>query len=122
MGDVLRVIAIIIGIAAVGAVLAMAFLYYRLRRLNIPANASFSETLLRTPLSVVLALDLLDLGFDFLSAPISWWLLGRVHLEALRRVTVAEALIPGTQFIPTLTASWVVVRIMHSQPERTIEQ
>lgn len=46
---------------------------------------------------MVLLLDLLDFSLDFLSAPIAWVILG------MRGVAVVEVLIPGTQFIPTMT-------------------
>jgi hypothetical protein len=110
MAEFLRVVAIIAGVAAVLGLIGVALIYRRLKRLNIPEQATFRETLQRVPFSVVLVLDLLDLGFDFLAAPLVWVLLGRFNLGALRRVSVVEALIPGTQFIPTLTASWLAVR------------
>jgi hypothetical protein len=110
MADILRVLAIIAGVAAALGLIGVALIYRRLKRLNIPEQATFRETLQRVPFSVVLVLDLLDLGFDFLAAPLVWVLLGRFNLGALRRVSVIEALIPGTQFIPTLTASWLAVR------------
>ena len=110
MADILRVLAIIAGVAAVLGLIGIALIYRRIKRLNIPEQATFRETLQRVPFSVVLVLDLLDLGFDFLAAPLVWVLLGRFNLGALRRVSVVEALIPGTQFIPTLTASWLAVR------------
>lgn len=110
MADILRVLAIIAGVAAVLGLIGVALIYRSLKRLNIPDGATFRETLQRVPFGVVLVLDLLDLGFDFLAAPLVWVLLGRFNLGALRRVSVVEALIPGTQFIPTLTASWLAVR------------
>ena len=42
----------------------------KVRRMNIPADANFFETLRFTPLSAAIGIDLLDLGFDFLAAPV----------------------------------------------------
>ncbi len=61
----------------------------------------------------MIALDLLDFSLDFLSAPFAWVLLGRLGLQPLRAVTVIESLIPGTQFIPTMTAAWILARLIH---------
>lgn len=85
---------------------------FKLRKLDVPPNASFSETLFYTPLLVVVAVDLLDLAFDFLAAPLSWTLLDRLGLKALRGVSTVEALIPGTQLIPTMTLCWIGVRLI----------
>lgn len=110
MAEFLRIVAWVMGIAALLALIGVALIYQRLKRLDVPPNASFATTLRHIPLSVVVVLDLLDLGFDFLGAPFTWWLLGRFNLQALRNVSVVEALIPGTQLIPTMTASWLAVR------------
>ncbi len=85
---------------------------FKLRKLDVPPNASFVETLFYTPLLVVVAVDLLDLLFDFLAAPISWTLLDRLGLKALRGVSTVEALIPGTQLIPLMTLCWIGVRLL----------
>lgn len=84
---------------------------HRMRRIEIPSNATFAETLHYTPLLVVLAIDLLDLALDVLAAPLSWAILDRLGLKALRGVAAVEALIPGTQIIPTLTLCWFGVRL-----------
>jgi hypothetical protein len=84
----------------------------RLRALNIPADATFVETLHYTPLFVVVAIDLLDLGLDILAAPISWVILDWLGLKALRGFATVEALIPGTQIIPTMTLCWFGVRLL----------
>jgi hypothetical protein len=55
-------------------------------------------------------LDLLDLGLDFFSAPVAWVILTKLGLGPLRGVTVVESLIPGTQFIPTMTLAWLFAR------------
>ena len=81
-----------------------------LRDLHLPAGAGFVETLRLVPLPVVLMLDLLDLALDIFAAPVAWVALSTLGLRSLRTVTIVEALIPGTQFIPTMTASWLAVR------------
>jgi hypothetical protein len=37
-------------------------------------------------------------------------LLGYLGLKPLRGVTVMESLIPGTQFLPTMTVAWIIAR------------
>lgn len=83
-----------------------------LRRINLPEHLSFVEALQWTPLPVVILLDLLDLVFDIFAAPITWVLLGKIGLSPLRAVAVAEAVLPGTQFIPTMTLAWLGVRLL----------
>ena len=102
--------------AAIAAgVLFLAIAVHKVRNLDIPENASFTETLLLAPFTVVLAIDLLDLGLDILAAPLSWVILDWLGLKALRGVAAVEALIPGTQIIPTLTLFWLGVRIFGSR-------
>jgi len=84
----------------------------KIRRLQIPPDATFSETLSYTPFLLVVAIDLLDLGLDILAAPLSWAILDWLNLKALRGVASVEALIPGTQIIPTLTLCWLAVRFL----------
>ena len=95
--------------------LVLIFAYRRIRGLEIPADATFTETLLLTPLSIVIAVDLLDLALDFLAAPLSWAILDRLGLKALRGVATFEALIPGTQFIPTMTLCWFGARFLNTR-------
>lgn len=98
--------------AFIAGVVLLSIAVYKVRNLDIPKNASFFETLLLTPLVVVVAVDLLDLALDILAAPLSWAILEWLGLKALRGVATVEALIPGTQLIPTLTLCWVGVRII----------
>ena len=93
------------------ALLLLLLIYRRLRRLNVPPEADFLTTLRAVPLSLVIFLDLLDLGLDFLAVPFAWVLLGHLGLKGLRGVTVVEELIPGTQLVPTMTAVWLAVRL-----------
>lgn len=91
--------------------LLVLMLFRRLQRFSVRPGAGFIETLRAVPLSLVIALDVLDFTFDFFSAPISWAILGRLGLVSLRRITTVEALIPGTQFLPLLTLGWMLARV-----------
>ena len=97
---------------ALGLALLLLFVVWRqVKRIHIPPGATFGETLLLTPFLVVLMIDLLDFALDFLAAPISWIILDRLGLKALRGVTMIESLIPFTQAIPTMTLAWIWVRL-----------
>jgi hypothetical protein len=107
---------VLAGICSLGFLLMLAFLgwvIWRVKHIQLPPEADFLTTLRLTPLSVVILLDLLDLTLDIFSAPIAWVLLGYLGLQPLRTVTVIEALIPGTQFLPTMTIAWLVARMVH---------
>ncbi|MGQ9627899.1 MAG: hypothetical protein ACUVV0_13465 [Anaerolineae bacterium] len=93
------------------ALLLLLLIYRRLRRLNVPPDADFLTCLRIVPLSLVILLDILDFGLDFLAIPFAWVLLGHFKLGGLRGVTVVEELIPGTQLLPTMTATWLAVRL-----------
>lgn len=99
------------GIALLLALLLLAIISRQIKKIEIPPNAGYGETLLYTPFLVVLFIDLLDFGLDILAAPIVWVILDRWGLKALRNVSTVEALIPFTQFVPTLTISWIWVRL-----------
>ena len=111
LADVLRVLAVVSVISLALAALLGLWVWRTVRRLRLPPDATFMEAMRLTPFSVVLLLDLLDLGLDFMSAPISWVILSRLGLQQLRGATAVEALIPGTQAIPTMTIAWVGVRL-----------
>jgi hypothetical protein len=102
---------ILMALGLVAGSLLLALAVVQLRRIQIPPDATFLETLHMIPLVLVLAIDLLDLGLDVLAAPVSWIILDRLGLKALRSLATVEALIPGTQFLPTLTACWIGVRL-----------
>jgi hypothetical protein len=115
-------LAIFIGLSILGLVIALlllAWILWRVKRIQLPPDADFLTTLRHTPLSVVILLDVLDLTFDFLAAPFAWVLLGYLNLHALRGVTVIESVIPGTQFLPTMTAAWLFARFTKNQPHFT---
>jgi hypothetical protein len=101
----------IILIALIAATFLGVYVWRRVRRLRLPPDTTFLEAMRLTPFPVVLLMDLLDLGLDFFSAPISWVILSRLGLQQLRGASVVQALIPGTQAIPTMTVAWVLVRL-----------
>ena len=100
----------VMGISLLLALLLFLFVVRQVRKIDVPPDAGFQETLLYTPFSVVLMIDLLDLGLDFLSIPFTWVILDRLGLKALRNVSVVEAAVPFTQAIPTLTLAWIGAR------------
>ena len=102
--------ATVIGISILLAVILIILAFYKIRSIRVRPDAGFAETLAATPLIVVLALDLLDLSLDILSAPIAWWVLDRLGLKGLRGVSVIQALIPMTQPVPVMTLCWLAVR------------
>ena len=106
-------IAAIFVTAAVLGLVGLLLIHRSLRRLRVPPNADLPTTLRIVPLSLVVVLDLLDLGLDVFAAPIVWIVLSRYRLQALRNTAAVEALIPFTQAIPTLTIAWLGVRILN---------
>lgn len=93
---------------AAAAVLGV-LLWRRLRRLRV-SGGGFWQTLREVPLTLVVFIDLLDLGLESFSAPIIWLLLRRLGLTALREVATIEALIPFTGPLPTMTLCWLLAR------------
>jgi hypothetical protein len=98
--------------AAMAAGLLVARIVMHVRRFHLPDEAGLRQALRAAPLAVVVLLDVLDFGFDILAAPLSWTLLGYLGLGPLRALTVIEALIPGTQLLPTMTLAWLGVRLL----------
>lgn len=109
----LRVLGVIALLALILAGLVLALAFRALRRIRVPPNADFFTTIRAVPLSLVVGLDLLDLGLDVLSTPIIWVILNRFRLQALRNVASVEALIPFTGPIPTLTIAWFLARALN---------
>lgn len=109
----LRVLGVIALVALILAGLVLALAFRALRRIRVPPNADFFTTLRAVPLSLVVGLDLLDLGLDVLSTPIIWVILNRFRLQALRNVASIEALVPFTGPIPTLTIAWFLARALN---------
>lgn len=109
-------ITILAAVALAGLALSLALAVWvlvRVRRINLPAGAEFFDALRATPLSVVILLDALDLGLDIFSAPVAWFILGRLGLEPLRWVTVIKDLIPlpGLEALPLMSIAWGVAHI-----------
>lgn len=108
----LKAFGIFVAISLLLALVVLVWVIWRVKKINLPAEADFLTALLATPLAVVVLLDLLDLSLDFLSAPFAWVILGRLGLKPLRGVTMVESLIPGTQVLPTMTVAWIVARVV----------
>lgn len=106
----------LMGVAGVLALILLITIILGFRKIDVPPGADFAETLLHTPLVVVLFLDLLDFALDIFSAPLAWLFLDRLGLKALRAFATIESLLPFTQMLPTMTALWLGVRIIG--PER----
>ena len=105
----LFIISLVAGALAVGL---FYWVYRDARRLNIPPEAGFFGTLRIIPLHVAIFLDLLDLALDVFAAPIAWAVLRFLRLDHLRAPATIEALIPGTQYLPTMTVLWVAARVL----------
>ncbi|MGB8643749.1 MAG: hypothetical protein WCF84_00800 [Anaerolineae bacterium] len=101
--------AFVAGLLVIAALCA--YIIWRVRRINLPDGAGFMMALRAAPLSVVLLLDALDFTLDVFSAPFTWIILGRLGLAPLRGVAVIKDLIPFDNFIPAMTAAWLVVRL-----------
>lgn len=116
--DILQALGILALIAVTLSAIVLLVAWQKLRRLRVPPDADFFTTLRVVPLSLVVGLDLLDLGLDVLSSPIIWYILGRFNLKALRNVATFEAILPFTGPIPTLTLAWWAARRLNlGQPQ-----
>lgn len=107
----LYLVGVAMGIALGLAVLLFGWVFWQVRRIELPPDADFLTALRYTPLSVVLLIDFLDFGLDFLSAPFAWAILSWLGLKPLRGVAVVEGLLPGTHFLPTMTIAWIIARL-----------
>jgi hypothetical protein len=112
---ILALLLVLGGILALTLALII-YILWRIRRINLPPGADIVTTLRLTPLVVVVVLDLLDLGLDIFSAPITWVLLTRLGLAPLRLIAVIKDLIPFADVIPAMTLAWLVVRVLKPQP------
>jgi len=115
--DSILVIAICLASAAAGAIALLIVAAHQIAEIEVPQNADFFGTLQAVPITVPLALDLLDMAFDIFAAPIAWIILELLGLQALQAITVFEGLIPGTQLIPTMTGAWVIAKIMEKRQQ-----
>jgi hypothetical protein len=107
---ILYILLFLFAIGLIFALLLFGWIAWRIKRIKLPPDADFFTALRATPLSVVILLDLLDFSLDIFSAPFAWTLLSYLGLQPLRTVTVVEAIIPGTQFLPTMTVAWLIAR------------
>lgn len=105
-------LAVVLGFSFLGFLLMLALAVRQVRKINVPPDAGFVQTLRLVPISVTIAIDLLDLSLDILAAPIAWVVLDRLGLKALRGVGAVQGLIPGTQIVPILTVLWLGVRLL----------
>ena len=115
-------LACVAGTALLLAFVVGVYVFTKIKRINLPPGADTLTALRMTPLSVVILLDLLDLGLDFFAAPFAWVILSKLGLGPLRGVTVAESLIPGTGAIPTMTVAWVLARVFRKDERRVIRR
>jgi hypothetical protein len=113
-------IAVCVGIAGLLGITLLVLMAVSVRRISIPQDANFFETLQYTPFLVVVGIDLLDLGFDILAAPVVWLILNWMGLKALRGFAAFEALVPFTGIIPTMTIAWFIARLQQAPIEKTI--
>jgi len=103
----------LMGASVVVALSGLLLLMRSVRRLGVPRDADFFTTLRMIPLALVVLLDLLDFGLDFLSAPLLWVILDRMGLPSLRNRATVEAIIPVTGPIPTFTICWFAARVLN---------
>ena len=108
--DLLYTFLTIAGVGLVLSILLLLWVVWRIKKIHLPPDADPMTALRATPLVVVILLDLLDLSLDFLAAPFAWTILSYLGLKSLRGITVVESLIPGTQFLPTMTIAWFIAR------------
>lgn len=110
--DVFLVVGGCMAVSLIGSIALFIVAARQVAEIEIPEGADFFETLQVVPITVPLALDLLDMAFDVFSAPISWIILELLGLRALQMITIFEGLIPGTQILPTMTLAWFIARVM----------
>ena len=120
-GDAMLVLGAVLVLALISSLTLFVIAARQIRNIDIPEDADFFETLRLLPITVPLALDLLDLVFDIFAAPIAWVILELMGLKALQLITIFEGLLPGTQVIPTLTIAWIIARSTKTQTPTAIE-
>jgi hypothetical protein len=103
-------VAVLVVLALAAAAIYVA--YRKLRRIRIAADSDFFTTIRAVPLSLVIGLDLLDLGLDVFSTPITWMLLDRLGLKSLRNIATVKAVVPVLDMIPALTLAWFAARYL----------
>lgn len=114
----LAVLLLLLGTILVITLVMVVWVAVWVRRINLPPYADFVTALHATPLVVVVILDLLDLSLDVLSAPLSWFLLGKLGLAPLRPVAVVKDLIPFTNFVPLMTLCWAYAHFVAHENDK----
>jgi hypothetical protein len=111
--DIIKIMGILFCVGLILTMGLVTWVFWKVRKINLPAGTEFFDALRSTPLSVVILLDLLDLTLDIFSAPFAWLILGKLGLEPLRTVTVVKDLIPlpGLEALPTMTIAWGIARV-----------
>lgn len=105
-------VAVVVLVVLALAAAAIYVAYRKLRRIRIAADSDFFTTIRAVPLSLVIGLDLLDLGLDVFSTPITWMLLDRLGLKSLRNIATVKAVVPVLDMIPALTLAWLAARYL----------
>ena len=103
-------VAVLVVLALAAAAIYVA--YRKLRRIRIAADSDFFTTVRAVPLSLVIGLDLLDIGLDVFSTPITWMLLDRLGLKSLRNIATVKAVVPVLDMIPALTLAWLAAHYL----------
>ncbi len=111
--SILQVMLFVSIVAGIAASVLLVLTYRDIRRLDIPPGAGFFETMRVVPLRVAMFLDLMDLALDTFAAPLAWLVLRWLRLDALKAPAMLEAIIPGTQYIPTMTLMWGATRLLN---------
>ncbi len=112
IGPLVAIILAVMAAALVLSIVLIAWLLWRIKRINLPPGADVLDALRAAPLSVVIVLDLLDLALDIFSAPLTWALLTRLGLAPLRWVAVIKDLIPFSAWLPLMSLAWLGVRVL----------
>ena len=100
---------VVLGVMSVSLILALILLVIiivQVRRIHVPPNATFAETMHYTPFLVVVFLDVLDLALDFLSAPIAWVVINKFLEKFTYKMQIGPSI-----FLMGLTASLLIAML-----------
>jgi hypothetical protein len=118
LGSIVTGLLIAMMVALAVASVGLALMWRSVKRLNVPEKAGFFATMHHVPLLLMVLLDLLDFGLDIFAAPVSWVILDRLGLRALRNKAALEALLPFTQTVPTFSLAWLAARMLNLRDDR----
>ncbi len=121
LGSVVTGLLIAMMVALAVASVGLALMWRSVKRLNVPAEAGFFATMHHVPLLLMVLLDLLDFGLDIFAAPVSWVILDRLGLRALRNKAALEALLPFTQTVPIFSLAWLAARLLNLRDDRFMQ-